>query len=127
MLNAQKLKGFQDIHGEAMIVKRHLVRAIREKARLANFVTVDTPCLEYTETLLGEGGETDKQIFRFTDNGGRDVALRYDLTVPFARFVAENYGKLPMPFKRFQMEKLGEQKNHKKDATENFLKQTLIS
>lgn len=105
MLNAQKLKGFQDIHGEAMIVKRHLVRAIREKARLANFVTVDTPCLEYTETLLGEGGETDKQIFRFTDNGGRDVALRYDLTVPFARFVAENYGKLPMPFKRFQMGK----------------------
>jgi histidyl-tRNA synthetase len=105
MLKAQKLKGFQDIHGEAMGVKRHLVRAIREKARLANFVTVDTPCLEYTETLLGEGGETDKQIFRFTDNGGRDVALRYDLTVPFARFVAENYGKLPMPFKRFQMGK----------------------
>lgn len=105
MLRAQKLKGFQDIHGESMEIKKHLVRAIREKARLSNFVTVDTPCLEYTETLLGEGGETDKQIFRFTDGGGRDVALRYDLTVPFARFVAENHGKLPMPFKRFQMGK----------------------
>ena len=102
---AQKLKGFQDIHGRSMLIKEDLSSKISQKAKLANFVTVETPCLEYTETLLGEGGETDKQIFRFEDNGGRDVALRYDLTVPFARFVSEHHGKLPLPYKRFQIGK----------------------
>src|SRR5262249_13547909 len=57
-----------------------------------------------TEILLGKGGdETDKQLYRFTDHGGRDVALRFDLTVPFARFAAEHIGKLGTPFKRYHM------------------------
>lgn len=102
---AQKLKGFQDIFGSEIEIKESLSEQIREKARLANFVNVETPCLEYTETLLGEGGETDKQIYRFKDNGDRDVSLRYDLTVPFARFVSEYHGKLSLPYKRFQIGK----------------------
>lgn len=102
----QKLKGFQDIHDQVMLIKNYLSKKIEQKSKAANFVTIDTPCLEYTETLLGLGGETDKQVFRFTDNGGRDVALRYDLTVPFARFVAEHHGKLPLPYKRFQTGKV---------------------
>ena len=106
ILKPQKLKGFQDIFGDNCALKEDLLEKIRHKAKLANFSVLETPCLEYTETLLGVGGETDKQVFRFTDNGGRDVALRYDLTVPFARFVAENQGKLILPYKRFQVGKV---------------------
>ena len=102
---AQKLKGFQDIFGSEMVLKESLSKKIEERARLSNFVSVETPCIEYTDTLLGEGGDTDKQIYRFSDNGGRDVALRYDLTVPFARFVSEHHGKLALPYKRFQIGK----------------------
>src|SRR4029453_12694484 len=62
------------------------------------------PALEYTEILLGKGGEeSDKQLYRFTDHGGRDVALRFDLTVPFARFAAQYIGKLGTPFKRYHL------------------------
>ncbi|NNJ25976.1 Histidine--tRNA ligase [Planctomycetes bacterium LzC2] len=65
---------------------------------------IDTPALEYAEILLGKGGdETDKQTFRFTDQGGRDVAMRFDLTVPFARFAAQHVGALGTPFKRYHI------------------------
>ncbi|MFY7929158.1 MAG: ATP phosphoribosyltransferase regulatory subunit, partial [Oligoflexus sp.] len=60
--------------------------------------------LEYSETLLGSGGnETDKEVYRFTDHGEREVALRFDLTVPFARYVAENFSELVFPFKKVQI------------------------
>src|SRR5207249_12232049 len=67
---------------------------------------IDTPALEYTEILLGkmdDEAEMRKIIYRFQDHGGRDVALRFDLTVPFARFAAEHIGRLGTPFKRYQM------------------------
>ncbi|MFI3258370.1 MAG: histidine--tRNA ligase, partial [Spirochaetales bacterium] len=70
-------------------------------------VPIDTPVLEYSEILLRKSeGETEKQVFRFTDNGGRDVALRFDLTVPFARFVAEHKDELYFPFKRYHIAKV---------------------
>ena len=59
--------------------------------RSYGFAAIDTPALEYTEILLGNGGrEINKQLYRFTDHGDRDVALRFDLTVPLARFVAQH-------------------------------------
>src|SRR5262249_59408497 len=68
------------------------------------FAPIDTPALEYTDILLGKAGdESDKLMYRFTDNGGRDVSLRFDLTVPFARFAAMHIGKLGTPFKRYHM------------------------
>lgn len=68
------------------------------------FVPIDTPALEYAEILLGKGSqETDKQLFRFTDQGGRDVALRFDLTVPLARFVAMHINELGTPFRRYHI------------------------
>jgi histidyl-tRNA synthetase len=67
------------------------------------FAPLDTPALEYSEVLLGKyGDEGDKLLFRFRDHGDRDVALRYDLTVPLARVVAMN-AQLPLPFKRYQI------------------------
>ncbi len=102
-ISPRKLKGFQDYHPETMGLRLAIIDVVRRQAELAGFNPIDTPALEYSEVLLGVGGETDKQVYRFLDNGERDVALRFDLTVPFARFVAENYGALPLPFKRVQM------------------------
>lgn len=103
LVSPRKLKGFQDKHPQTMAMKEHIMQVIRQTSVLAGFKMVETPTLEYSEVLLGVGAETDKQVYRFLDNGKRDVALRYDLTVPFARYVAENHGKLSFPFKRLQM------------------------
>jgi histidyl-tRNA synthetase len=98
------LKGFRDYPPELMIPREHLMEKARQVYRSYGFAPIDTPALEFTEILLGKGGaETDKQLYRFTDNGGRDVALRFDLTVPFARFAAMHIGQLGTPFKRYHI------------------------
>jgi histidyl-tRNA synthetase len=87
-----------------MIPREHLLAQCRRVYRSYGFAPIDTPALEYTEILLGKGGEeSDKIIYRFRDHGDRDVALRFDLTVPFARFAAQHIGKLGTPFKRYAM------------------------
>ena len=98
-----KLKGFQDYSGQIQAKRLAVMDAVRITSDNFGFNIIETPALEYAETLLGEGGETDKQVYMFEDNGGREVALRFDLTVPFARFAAENFGKYPLPFKRCQV------------------------
>ncbi|MCA9056480.1 MAG: histidine--tRNA ligase, partial [Planctomycetaceae bacterium] len=76
----------------------------REVYRSYGFSPIDTPALEYSEVLLGKGGdESDKQLFRFIDQGDRDVAMRFDLTVPFARFAAANLNEIGVPFKRYHI------------------------
>jgi histidyl-tRNA synthetase len=87
-----------------MIPREQLLDKARQVFRGYGFAPIDTPALEYTEILLGKGGEeSDKLIYRFQDHGGRDVALRFDLTVPFARFAAQNISRLGTPFKRYHM------------------------
>lgn len=91
----------------AEINRTDLTEKITRVYRSFGFVPIDTPVLEYTEILLRKSnGETEKQVFRFEDNGGRDVALRFDLTVPFARFTAEHESELYFPFKRYHMAKV---------------------
>ena len=99
----RRLKGFQDYSPELMAKRVEIIQTARDFAHRSGFYEIGTPALEYAEVLLGVGGETDKQVFRFLDGGERDVALRYDLTVPFARYAAENYGQLVLPFKRLQI------------------------
>jgi histidyl-tRNA synthetase len=99
----RKLKGFQDYAPEVMSRRLMIIQTARQIAQRAGFYEIATPALEYAEVLLGVGGETDKQVFRFQDGGERDVAMRYDLTVPFARYAAENFGQLSLPFKRLQI------------------------
>jgi histidyl-tRNA synthetase len=104
LIQPRKLRGFRDYLPELMIPREHLMEQARKVYRSYGFAPIDTPALEYTEILLGKGGaESDKLIYRFTDHGGRDVALRFDLTVPFARFAAEHIAKLGTPFKRYHM------------------------
>ncbi len=100
------LKGFRDILPQDEYKRRVLIRKLEEQFALFSYLPIDTPALEYTEILLGKGGgETDKQIFRFQDQGGRDVALRFDLTVPFARFMAQHGNNIALPFKRYHIGK----------------------
>jgi len=104
MIQPRTLKGFRDYPPDLMLQREWMLEQARKVYRSYGFAPIDTPALELTEILLGKGGaETDKQLYRFTDHGGRDVALRFDLTVPFARFAAENIGKLSTPFKRYHM------------------------
>ncbi|MCL2093108.1 MAG: histidine--tRNA ligase [Treponema sp.] len=115
------LKGFRDFLPPAEIGRRMLLEKIEASFRSYGFVPIDTPALEYTEILLGKGGgETDKQMYRFNDKGGRDVALRFDLTVPFARFLAEHRGELSFPFKRYHIAKVWRGENTQRGRYREF-------
>ncbi|MCI0685494.1 MAG: histidine--tRNA ligase [Gemmataceae bacterium] len=104
MIQPRTLKGFRDCLPDLMLQREWMLEQARRVYRSYGFAPIDTPALEYTEILLGKGGaETDKLIYRFKDHGDRDVALRFDLTVPFARFAAQYIGQLGTPFKRYHM------------------------
>ncbi|HMO17075.1 MAG TPA: histidine--tRNA ligase [Oligoflexia bacterium] len=95
------LKGFRDELPDEALQRSELFDKIRNIFQLSGFDPIDTPSLEYSEILLGSGSEeTDKQLFRFQDQGGRDIALRFDLTVPLARFVSQHANDLTFPFRR---------------------------
>ena len=91
LIQPKILKGFRDFLPDAQLPRTLIIEKLGAAFRSYGFVPIDTPALEYSEILLRKSnGETEKQVFRFNDNGGRDVALRFDLTVPFARFTAEH-------------------------------------
>ena len=107
LIQPRVLKGFRDILPENEIERSRLMEKITKVYRSYGFVPIDTPVLEYSEILLRKSnGETEKQVFRFLYNGKRDVALRFDLTVPFARFTAEHESELYFPFKRYHLSKV---------------------
>ncbi len=88
------------------ILFNRIYDTIREVYESFGFLPLDTPVIELSEVLLAKaGGETEKQIYRFT-KGDNDLALRFDLTVPLARYVAQHSGELTFPFKRYQMSKV---------------------
>lgn len=121
MIEPIVLKGFRDSLPEQEIPKKRLMARLERIFSLYGFSPIDTPALEYTNVLLGKGGgETDKQIFRFQDNGGREVALRFDLTVPFARFVAAHPAELSRPFKRYHISKVWRGENPQKGRYREF-------
>src|SRR5581483_334379 len=104
MIEPRTLKGFRDYVPEVMIPRERLLERTRSVFRSYGFSPIDTPALEYAEILLGKGGEeSDRQLFRFRDQGDRDVAMRFDLTVPLARFSAQHVNELGLPFKRYHL------------------------
>ena len=121
LIEARVLKGFRDFLPEAEIERRLLTETLERTFRSFGFVPIDTPALEYAEILLGKGGgETEKQVYRFQDHGGRDVALRFDLTVPFARFMAEHKAELTLPFKRYHISKVWRGENTQRGRYREF-------
>jgi histidyl-tRNA synthetase len=121
LIEPKVLKGFRDFLPQAEMVRRNLTERIEACFRSFGFVPIDTPALEYAEILLGKGGgETEKQIYRFTDHGGRDIALRFDLTVPFARFTALHQQELAFPFKRYHIGKVWRGENTQRGRYREF-------
>lgn len=103
-IEPRTLKGFRDFLPQAMMPREAIIETARRIYRSYGFAPIDTPALELTEILTGKGGEeTDRQLYRFRDPGDRDVAMRFDLTVPLARFVAQHANELGMPFKRYHI------------------------
>jgi histidyl-tRNA synthetase len=121
-IEPRTLKGFLDWLPEAAIPRERLIETAKAVYRSFGFDPIDTPALEYTEILLGKGGaESDKQLYRFQDHGGRDVALRFDLTVPLARFVAQHLPELGLPFKRYHVGPVWRGENTQRGRYREFL------
>ena len=116
------LKGFRDNLPEIEIEKNRIIYILENLFKNSGFVPIDTPILEYSKVLLGKGsGETDKQIYRFKDHGDRDVSMRFDLTVPFARYMAAHINELYLPFKRYHIAKVWRGENTQKGRYREFM------
>lgn len=97
------LKGFRVHLPRQMILRQEIIGRFRRVFEAHGFEPLDTPAIEYLEVLTGKAGENEKLMYRFADQGGREVGLRYDLTVPLARVVAMHQHELVLPFKRYQI------------------------
>lgn len=111
-------KGFRDISPELAKKRRSTINTIAEILEKYEFVPLETPTIEFEETLTGKYGEEEKLIYKFTDRGGRKLALRYDLTVPLARYVANTNPKLP--FRRYQIGQVFRGENPQKGRFREF-------
>lgn len=100
------LPGFMELLPNEQILFDQMKQKIEDSYKTFGFLPIDTPIIESSEVLLAKaGGETEKQIYRFT-KGDNDLSLRFDLTVPLAKYVAKNYGNLNFPFRRYQIGKV---------------------
>lgn len=100
------LPGFMELLPNEQILFNQMKEKIQKSYEKFGFLPLDTPILELGEVLLAKaGGETEKQIYKFS-KGDNDLVMRFDLTVPLAKFVAEHYGELGFPFRRYQIGKV---------------------
>ena len=122
MIEPRTLKGFRDHLPAQALAREAILDVARRVYRSYGFVPIDTPALEYLEILTGKGSEeTDKQLYAFRDHGGRDVGMRFDLTVPFARFAAQHIGTLGVPFKRYHMATVWRGENTQRGRYREFM------
>ncbi len=119
-LEARLPKGFRDFYGPNAAARDYLIGKIKAVFGLYGFEGLETPIVEYADTLKGKYGAEEKLIYEFEDRGGRMVALRYDQTVPLARFVAQN-PELTLPFKRFAIGPVFRADNPQKGRYRQFL------
>ncbi len=105
-VNPRTLSGFMELSPNDQIEFNRIKKIIEDTYKLYGFYPLDTPVIEYSEVLLAKaGGETEKQIYRF-NKGDNDLSLRFDLTVPLAKYVSARYNELSFPFKRYQIGKV---------------------
>ena len=106
MIKPRTLSGFMELLPDKQIKLEKMMEILRKTYASYGFAPLDTPAIEDAQILLAKGGgETEKQIYRFT-KGDSDLALRFDLTVPLAKYVALHYNELAFPFRRFQISKV---------------------
>ena len=105
-IKPRTLSGFMELLPKKQMQMERFMQVLRDTYSLYGFTPLDTPIIEDAQILLAKGGgETEKQIYRF-QKGDSDLALRFDLTVPLAKYVALHYGELSFPFRRFQIGKV---------------------
>jgi histidyl-tRNA synthetase len=122
LIEPRTLKGFRDYLPEAMIPRERLIATAQAVYRSFGYSPIDTPALEYFEVLSGKGSdETDRQMYAFEDHGGRKVGMRFDLTVPLARFAAQHAGELGLPFKRYHIGAVWRGENTQRGRYREFL------
>ncbi len=122
LIQPRTLKGFRDYLPESMIPRERLIATAQRVYRSYGFSPIDTPALEYLEILTGKGSEeTDRQLYQFEDHGGRKVGLRFDLTVPLARFVAQHAAELGLPFKRYHIAAVWRGENTQRGRYREFM------
>lgn len=103
MNQPQLLKGFRDFLPKDKRARDFVMKKFVNAFASFGFEPIETPTIEYKSTIMGKyGEEADKLVYAFTDNGDREVALRYDQTVPTARFIANNFNEISFPFRRYQ-------------------------
>ena len=120
MNNIQTLKGFRDFGPDVMVVRNKVINILKSVFESYGFSELITPTLEYAEVLTGKyGEEAEKLMYLFKDQGGRDVGLKYDLTVPLARYMSQNQ-YLPIPFKRYQIQPAFRAENTQKGRYREF-------
>lgn len=121
LIEPRNLKGFRDYLPQEQIVRAAMLSKIKKVFELFGFEPLETPVLEYEDILAGKYGEEgEKLMYRFKDQGERNVAMRYDLTVPLARVVAQYQNELPRPFKRYQIAPVWRAENTQKGRYREF-------
>jgi len=114
-------KGFRDIDPPLARKRRQTINAIADVLEKFDFVPLETPIIEFAETLTGKYGAEEKLIYKFTDRGERELALRYDLTVPLARYIANNLNLITKePFRRYQTGEVFRGENTQKGRYRQF-------
>lgn len=120
-IETKTLKGFYDYFADDMEIRDFVKRTFRETSILYGFEPLETPALEYSELILGQSGsEAEKLYYRFKDNGGRDVMLKYELMIPMCRAVAQNYYNISFPFKRYQVQNVWRAENVQRGRLREF-------
>lgn len=115
------LKGTRDFLPEEQAKRNYVMAKIRGIFKRFGYAEIETPILSPAETILGKYGEEgDRLTYHFKDAGDRNIALPYDITVPFARYVAANWGKLPMPFKHSQIQRVWRAEKPQKGRLREF-------
>ncbi|KKP69886.1 histidine--tRNA ligase [candidate division CPR3 bacterium GWF2_35_18] len=117
----QTLKGFQDFLPDDMRLREYVINTFKKVFEKYGYEPLETPALEYAETLFGiSGEEAEKLFYRFTDNGGRDVVMRYEVMVPMCRVIAQYKNQLTFPFKRYQIQRVWRAENVQKGRLREF-------
>lgn len=106
IITPRTLSGFMELPPQEQVLFERIKRTLETTYQMYGFFPIDTPVLEYSEILLAkQAGETEKQVYRFK-KGDKDIAMRFDLTVPLAKYAAKNYSALTFPFKRYAIGKV---------------------
>ncbi len=115
------VRGTRDFTPQQMVRRNRVMSVMREVFERFGYTPLETPILSPAETIMGKYGEEGDQLtYTFTDRGDRKLALPYDLTVPFARYFAANYRELPIPFKRYQMQRVWRAERPQKGRLREF-------